>query len=64
MAIVERTRDSVISIYREVVGSQGITLGSKEMQLIAEVFPLLRSHLGCLRGVSETRVKFSWTAAE
>ena len=31
MAIVERARDSVISIYCEVVGSQGIALGSKEM---------------------------------
>lgn len=48
MAIAERVRDGVISIYCKVVGSQGITLGSKEMQLVAEVFPLLRSHLCCL----------------
>ena len=31
MAIVERASDSVIGIYCEVIGNQGITLGSKEM---------------------------------
>ena len=51
MAIFERASDSVIDIYCEVIGNQGITLGSKEMQLVSEVFPFLRSHLCCLRGV-------------
>jgi hypothetical protein len=52
MAIGERPFDSLIGIRWEFIGKQGITLGSEEMQFMAEIFPLLRSHLCGLQGVS------------
>jgi len=51
MSILERPRDSIVYVRRKLIGNQGIPLGGKEMQLVAKVFPLLRSHLCGLGGV-------------
>jgi hypothetical protein len=53
MSIGERSCDGLINIRRELIGNQGIPLGGKEMQLVANVFPLLRSHLCSLGGVRQ-----------
>jgi hypothetical protein len=53
MSIGERSCDCLIDIRREFIGNQGIPLGGKEMQLVAKVFPLLRSHLCSLGGVRQ-----------
>jgi hypothetical protein len=58
MSIGESSCERLVDIRRELIGSQGIPLRGKEMQLVAEVFPLLRSHLCSLGGV---RQENRWT---
>ena len=49
MSIGESSCERLIDIRRELIGGQDIPLGGEEMQLVAKVFPLLRSHLCSLR---------------
>ncbi len=45
MAVVERPGDSFVGCWGKPVGNKSIALGGKEMELVAEVFALLRSYL-------------------
>lgn len=51
MAIGERPCDGLIGCFGKFIGKQGVTLGGKEMQLVAKVFPLLRCNLCSLKRV-------------
>jgi hypothetical protein len=45
IAEVERSGDSFVGCWGKVVGNKCITLGGKKMELVTEVFALLRSYL-------------------
>ena len=45
MVVVESPGDGFVSGWGKIIGKKSITLGGKEMELVAKVFALLRSYL-------------------